>query len=661
MPLDTEKAYRFMHEAAPLLEQAGFGLLLPPWWNQPTARLGVRLRLKPKEEAPDLKPVGRGSLSLQKLVEYQWELAIGDTSISRKEFDALLALNSPLVQIHGKWIQLDADQIEAAFKFWESDTRSGTMNLLQAAQYGMGGGDNSHALPLTDVVAEDWVGEWMNHLAYHERMTELEQPPGMQGELRPYQRKGYSWLAFFSRWGLGACLADDMGLGKTIQALALLEYRKENQQLTGSVLLVCPTSVVTNWQKEARRFTPRLVTMVHQGPDRLRGEAFLRAVQKTDLVLTSYAVVRMDTDLLKQVHWQGVILDEAQNIKNPTAKQTQAVRQIPAVFRLALTGTPVENRLSELWSIMQFLNPGYLTTREAFRRNFAIPIERFGDREAITKLKKLVSPFILRRVKTDPNIIQDLPEKIEMNEYCTLVEEQAKLYEKVVADTLSLVAHSEGMERKGLVLSLLLKLKQICNHPVQYLHQMDENLDMNTQIAGRSGKLNRLLALLEEIISTGERALVFTQYAEMGKILSQFLPHALGRPVQFLHGGTPVKQRDQMVRRFQEDENCPPVFILSLKAGGLGLNLTRASQVIHYDRWWNPAVENQATDRSYRIGQLQNVQVRKFITVGTLEERIAEMIDAKKGLADAIIDSSEAWLTELSTDEIREIVRLRQP
>jgi len=656
--LSTDAAYNFMRQAAPLLKQAGFGVVPPEWWNQQTAKLGIRLHITPKtKKTPRVKT---GSLALNKLINYRWELALGQMSISRQEFETLVAMQSPLVQVNGQWIQLDEEQIEAANRFWERQRNSGTMNLVQVAQLGLSNGAN-HAgdLPVNEVIADDWVEEWLEDLSHHDRVINLAQPDSMVGKLRPYQVKGYSWLAFFQKWGLGACLADDMGLGKTIQTLALLLYEKENQLLTGPVLLVCPTSVVTNWRREAERFAPTLRTMIHQGPKRLKGNTFHQVLKNVDLVLTSYAVSRQDTEMMQSVEWHGVILDEAQNIKNPNAKQTRAVRKLNADYRLALTGTPVENRLRELWSIMQFLNPGYLFTREEFRKRFAMPIERFGDHEATQQLRDLVSPFILRRLKTDPNVITDLPEKIEMKDYCNLNEEQAAIYEATVKETMNKVTGSEGIARRGLVLKLLMQLKQICNHPVQFTHQIDEAIIHRDMIPNRSGKLARLEQRLDLILSAGERVLIFTQFAAMGRLLNSYLPGRMGYSSQFLHGGTPTWQRDEMIRHFQEDQQGPQIFILSLKAGGTGINLTRASHVIHYDRWWNPAVEDQATDRAFRIGQKKNVQVHKFITIGTLEERIDEMIEAKKGLADAVIGSGEHWLTELSTEELRQLVQLR--
>jgi SNF2 family DNA or RNA helicase len=685
--LDTKTAYAFLREAAPILEQAGFGLLVPPWWNQRDARLGVSLHLKPGKSP---RKSAAGKLGLNTLVRFEWKLSLGDTTLTREEFEALAALKMPLVQVRGQWVQLDSEQVEAAIHFWEKQRQTGEMSLVEAAQLALGGKSAAEGLEVDTVSAEGWVNEWLDQLQDQETLSELSQPASLNGELRPYQRYGFSWLAFFRRFGLGAVLADDMGLGKTIQALSLLAYEKESLgKFPGPVLLVCPTSVVTNWEREARRFTPDLRVLVHQGPDRLRNSEFQHAAGEADLVVTSYALLRMDAELIQSLSWYGVILDEAQNIKNPAAKQTQAARKVEATFRFALTGTPVENRLSELWSIMQFLNPGFLGGQELFRREFAVPIERFGDPDATDRLRHLVSPFILRRVKSDPRVIQDLPDKIEMKEFCTLTEEQATLYEAVVKNTLKKISESEGIERRGQVLTMLMQLKQVCNHPAQYLHQItpskrtspeitledgfateaiipQEVSDISVkeeekrELTRRSGKLARLGELLEEIIAAGDRALIFTQFAEMGKLLAEVLPQMTGSPVYFLHGGTPPKLRDQMVRRFQEDENAPQIFILSLKAGGTGLNLTRASHVFHFDRWWNPAVEDQATDRTYRIGQMQNVQVHKFITAGTLEERIDEMIESKKGLAEAIIGSGEQWLTELSTDELKELVALRR-
>jgi SNF2 family DNA or RNA helicase len=412
-------------------------------------------------------------------------------------------------------------------------------------------------------------------------------------------------------------------------------------------------SVVGNWEHELRRFAPSLKVMTHHGPGRLSGEPFKEAVGRHDLVISTYALAARDRELLESVYWRGVVLDEAQNVKNASTKQAQAVRSFKADFRVALTGTPVENRLSELWSIMEFLNPGYLGSADRFRKNFSIPIERGNDAGTKAQLRTLVQPFILRRVKSDPTIISDLPEKLEFKVFCSLMPEQASLYEAVVREMMEAIDSSEGMQRKGLVLASLTKLKQICNHPAHFLSD-------HSALPGRSGKLARLEEMLEEVVAADDRALVFTQYAEFGKELQSYLRERLGKDVLFLYGGTPRHVRDRLVSRFQNDRRGPPIFILSLKAGGTGLNLTRASHVFHYDRWWNPAVESQATDRAFRIGQTRNVQVHKMICSGTLEEKIDEMIESKKLLAEQVVGAGESWLTELSTDELKSLFELRR-
>jgi SNF2 family DNA or RNA helicase len=653
--VNTGGAYNFLRETAPLLEGAGFGILIPPWWNKKGARLGVKVKMKSQKDN-----VAPGRMSMDKLVSYQWKLSLGETELSEDEFQALAQLKSPLVQIRGQWVSLDPEQIEAAIKFWDKQKLAGEINLLDAMRLSLGGETAVAGLPIEAVETEGWLNDWLERFSQSEKLEELPQPAGLAAQLRPYQKYGFSWLAFLRRWGMGACLADDMGLGKTIQTISLLVHEKEaSGRLSAPVLLIAPTSVVTNWVREIGRFAPGLNAYVHRGANRLRGADFTKAIRNQDVVLTSYPVARLDAETIQATSWLALILDEAQNIKNPETRQTQAIRKIEAEFRIALTGTPVENRLSELWSIMHFLNPGYLGTRQAFRQKFALPIERYQDQTALAQLKQLTTPFILRRVKTDPRVISDLPEKVETKVYCNLTEEQATLYEAVVQDVMKRIEEEDGIQRRGLVLSMLMQLKQICNHPVQYLHQ-SASLGADAALEQRSGKLERLGELLEELLSEGDRALIFTQFAEMGELLANHLPRVLGVATQFLHGGTSVKARDQMVRCFQEDANGPRVFILSLKAGGTGLNLTRANHVFHFDRWWNPAVEDQATDRAFRIGQKRNVQVHKFVTSGTLEEMIDDMIESKKGLAQAVVGSGESWLTEMSTDQLRKVVSLRR-
>jgi SNF2 family DNA or RNA helicase len=648
--LTVDEAYAFLREVGALLKGSGFGVLVPPWWDKPGARLGVRAKLK-----TEVSIVGSGILSLDSLVRFDWELALGNEPLTQEEFERLAALKMPLVQVRGQWVLLQPEQIEAAIAFWEKKRKLQEMSLRDALGLTLGAEDEVDGLPLHSVETSGWLDELLVELRAGDQLAELPPPDGFVGQMRPYQVRGYSWLAFLRKWGLGACLADDMGLGKTIQAIALLLGERESSESgLGPALVVCPTSVVGNWQREIRRFSPELRVIVHHGGDRARGEAFLAAAAEHDVVISTYGLARRDVDELAQVQWSDVILDEAQNIKNPQAKQTQAVRRLPAANRVALTGTPVENRLSELWSIMHFLNPGFLGSQAGFRRDLALPIERYQDRAATERLKGLVGPFILRRVKTDPRIIQDLPDKLEMKVYCSLTAEQATLYEAVVNESLERIQSAEeGIERRGVVLGALTRLKQVCNHPAQFLGD-------GSALPGRSGKLDRLGEMLEEALSVRDRALVFTQFAEMGHMLRAYLQSLFGVEVLFLHGGTPQRQRDRMVARFQSGGDGPPIFLLSLKAGGTGLNLTAANHVFHYDRWWNPAVEDQATDRAFRIGQTRDVQVHKYLCAGTLEERIDELIESKKALAASVVGTGEGWLTELSTDELRDLMSLRR-
>ncbi len=451
-------------------------------------------------------------------------------------------------------------------------------------------------------------------------------------------------------------VANNILCHNTIQLIAFLLHLQEQDALKAPTLLVCPTSVLGNWEREVKKFGPTLKVLLHYGDKRAKGKAFAAAIKGKDLIVTSYALMFRDAKEIQSTKWQGLVLDEAQNIKNSEAKQSQAVRQIEASFRIALTGTPVENRLQELWSILEFLNPGYLGPRNFFQRRFAIPIEKYGDRESLHTLRSLVRPFILRRLKTDKEIIQDLPEKQEMTVFCSLASGQAALYQKVVEESIANLESAEGIQRRGMILALLVKLKQLCNHPalVNAAAKLKE-LSINSQ---ESGKLQRLVEMLEEVVAQGDRALIFTQFAEWGKLLKPHLEQHLGREVLFLYGGIRQQQREEMIDRFQHDPQGPPIMILSLKAGGTGLNLTRATHVFHYDRWWNPAVENQATDRVFRIGQTRNVQVHKFVCTGTLEEKIHDMIESKKALAEQVVSAGENWLTELDTDQLRNLLIL---
>ena len=651
LDLDAAGAHAFLLEAAPLLAQAGFGVLTPAWWWSRSSRLGLKLSAEPAEDPGGSGPARVG---VEGLVDYRWQLALGDDVLTPQELRDLAQLKLPLVQVRGRWVELDQEALSRAVAFLERHARPdggaepmGAAELLRTA---LGLQDPGAGLPVVAVEADDWVRDLLT-AADDKGLEPMTTPQGFDGRLRPYQERGLAWLAFLGRLGLGACLADDMGLGKTPTTLALLAAERAGVPRPGPTLLVCPMSLVGNWQREAERFTPGLAVHVHHGAERLAGPELAEAVGQADLVITTYALAARDRDALAGIGWTRVVLDEAQNVKNPAARQTRAVRSLQAPQRVALTGTPVENRLSELWSIMEFCNPGLLGAPASFRTRFANPIERFGDDDAAALLKRLTGPFVLRRTKTDRSIVSDLPAKLEMKVYCNLTREQATLYQAVVDDMLAKVQASDGIERKGLVLATMVKLKQVCNHPAQLLAD-------TSGLAGRSGKLQRLEELLEEALAEGDKALVFTQFAEFGHRLRHHLVDRLGCEVLYLHGGVPKRARDELVARFQ-GKGGPPLFLLSLKAGGTGLNLTAANHVVHFDRWWNPAVEDQATDRAFRIGQRRDVQVRKLVCVGTLEERIDQMIRDKRGLAERIVGTGEGWLTELSTGALRELVALR--
>jgi SNF2 family DNA or RNA helicase len=644
--LDATGAHEFLTERAAALEQAGFGVMLPAWWTRKGTK--VRLALQARVKSPKMQ--GGGGPSLGDIVRFDWEVALGDATLTLQELEALAKLKVPLVRVRGQWVEVNAEEIRGAVEFWKKKS-SATATVAQVIQMALGATEVVRGFEFKGVTTTGWVGGLLDQLEGRAAFTELPAPTHFAGTLRPYQVRGYSWLAFLRAWGLGACLADDMGLGKTIQTLALIQ-RDWEANGRRPVLLVCPTSVVNNWRKEAARFTPQLPVMVHHGVGRRKGLAFKVDVEKQAIVISTYALLHRDLEHLREIAWGGVVLDEAQNIKNPETRQAKAARSLASGYRAALTGTPVENNVGDLWSVMEFLNPGLLGTQAEFKRKFFVPIQAEQDPEAAARLKRMTGPFILRRLKTDRSIIADLPEKMEMKLFCNLTKEQASLYRAVVQDAERALDGAEGIQRKGVVLATLSKLKQVCNHPAQFLGD-------NSSIPGRSGKLARLTEMLEEILEVGDRALVFSQFAEMGKILQQHLQETFGREVLFLHGGVPKGQRDRMVERFQGEEAGPPVFILSLKAGGTGLNLTRASHVFHFDRWWNPAVENQATDRAHRIGQTRNVQVHKYVCAGTLEERIDEMIERKKAIAEQVVGTGEGWLTELSNQELKQLFALR--
>ncbi len=643
--LTLPEAHLFLTVTAAVLEAAGYRVLLPPLWLQGAASAPVlEADVRPQHPAEGLSPH-----TLDEKVAVSWSVTLNGERLTGEELEQLLQAPAPLVCFRGQWLQVDVRHIRDALRVWQRDTAE-TRTARDIVRLALGTADRQHGMDVVQVRGDGWLETFLGQLSGGQPFETLPIPEGFCGELRPYQIRGFSWLAFLRKWGLGACLADDMGLGKTIQTLAFFLHEKARGEKRPA-LLVGPMSVLGNWLHEAQRFAPNLRLLLHHGAGREHGKAFARAVQGADVVVTSYSLLHRDYADLRKVGWAGLVLDEAQNIKNPDTRQAQAARALQADYRIALTGTPIENHVGELWSIMDFLNSGLLGKRSAFRDTFFRPIQSGTDPGARTRLRRATAPFILRRLKTDRLIIADLPEKVEAKVYCPLTSEQARLYEEVLESSRRELESSEGIARRGLILAVLTRLKQVCNHPAHYLGQ-------TRPLAKRSGKLARLEELLEEVFARGESALVFTQYAEMGKLLKRHLCQAFACDMPFLHGGVPRPERDRLVKAFQESSR-PQAFILSLKAGGTGLNLTRASHVFHYDRWWNPAVENQATDRAFRIGQTHNVMVHTFICGGTLEDRIDAMIESKTALAEEIVTSGEAFLTELPDNELCDFLRLK--
>lgn len=686
-PLDDEAAWRFLNYDSRQLLEAGWQVLLPAWWEA-ASRKKPRLRAAVQSEDESKQRGSKSLFGLDAILNFDWRISIGDADLSEEEFEKLIAQGERLVKFRDRWIVLDPALIAQITRMMEGMDKRQGMSLQDVLQLHLLSLDEASSTdneatgdskkPFTaDTARVELQVELDTHLTgliakinQQSEWPQLDPPAGLRAELRSYQQDGFAWLAFLRRFGLGACLADDMGLGKTVQLIAYLLHAKE-QGVDGiqlPSLIICPTSVLGNWQKEISRFAPSLKVAMHYGSRRKSGDAFRNEARSVDVVLTSFATASLDQETLSTFQWGAVCLDEAQNIKNAGTRQAMAVKSLPALHRIALTGTPIENRLAELWSIYDFIVPTYLGTAKAFQNRFAIPIEREQDGRRTAELQRLVKPFMLRRKKKDPAIQLDLPDKNEMKTYVPLTSEQAALYDNYVKELLEKLKKLDGIQRKGAILGALTRLKQICNHPA--LLDDDTGMQSNTDllqpeaIIARSSKLERLMAMVKELRESDERCLIFTQYIGMGKMIQNVLQHELGEPVLYLNGSTPKTQRDHMVERFQSRDlpssQQPNVFLLSLKAGGVGLNLTAANHVFHFDRWWNPAVENQATDRAYRMGQMRDVQVHKFISLGTLEERIDEMLENKQQLSDNVISSSESWITELSTEALQDLFSLRR-
>jgi len=636
LQFDSRSFVEIFFEALPIIRLFGIQVLLPKALQKlgrPATSMAMRVR-------GDGKIKGTGLLSFANLIDFEWQVALGDQFYTPKEFSALVQKMHGIVQLTDGYVFIDEKEIAALLNKIERAATPTGPKLLQIALAGTYQG--------TPVHLDESLQILIAHLL---RPDAIPVPTGLQATLRPYQLRGFEWLYKNTRLGFGSLIADDMGLGKTLQVIATLQRLKEDQTLGGDqkALVVMPTTLLTNWTKELARFAPALQVHVYHGPKRS-----LAPLAAADVLLTTYGVIRAEIAEFQKKSWLIAVIDEAQNIKNNDADQTKAIKKLKAPVRIAMTGTPVENRMSEYFSIFEFANHGYLGTLKEFTETYAKPIELERNHLVLDQFRRATAPFILRRVKSDKSIIQDLPDKIETNQYCNLLPEQAALYQNVVTTSLKAIENTEStsIQRQGLVLKMLTALKQICNHPAHFLKKKEADPE-------KSGKTQLLLEILQQILNNGEKALIFTQYQEMGSLLQDLLYAQLGQAFAFLHGGVSRKDRDAMVEAFQEQHQAK-ILILSLKAGGTGLNLTAASNVIHYDLWWNPAVEAQATDRAFRIGQQRNVQVHRFITQGTFEEKIDLMLQRKKELANLAVSAGEKWIGELSNAELRDLVRLQK-
>ena len=640
MELDLSGVYKLITQITYYLSQAGMEVNLPEGLDNviiPRASINATIKEKRIGDLKELlkNPVG-SSISLDEIMNFKVEIALGDNEkISADEFRELAKNSQGLIKYKDKYILIDKEETEKLLLKLEKQPNL-TVNKMQLLHNALSGKIDDYDF--------DYDEAFARVISDFTKIEDISLPKNLNGTLRAYQEIGFRWLYTNISKGFGCCIADDMGLGKTIQVISLILKLKEENKLKKPVLVVCPTTLMGNWKRELNTFSPSLNTLIYHGFNR---EFSLDC----DVILTTYAILRIDLEKFQKTNWDLLIIDEAQNIKNPSTSQTQAIKAIKAQMKVAMTGTPVENRLSELWSIFDFINKGYLGSLTDFGKNYSIPIERFKELTRAQKLKKAISPFMLRRLKTDKTIISDLPEKVVLDEFCYLTKPQVALYERILKDSMESISKSESkMNRRGAIFKLITNLKQVCNHPYHYLKHGDMS-------ANASGKTQKLMDILRNILDNDEKVLVFTQYKEMGSILENIIAEEFNHTPLFFHGSLNVKQREEMIKKFKEELE-EKIMILSLKAGGLGLNLTSASNVIHYDLWWNPAVEDQATDRTYRIGQDKNVMIHRFITLSTFEEKIDKIIKDKRELANAAVFEGEKTITELTDDEIYEIFSL---
>lgn len=640
LKLTAEEAHTVLKEMT-IYEEAGILCRVPDWWRK--SNNSIRLTVTVGEKEPS-------KVGIQAIMDFSPSLLIGDEVISEQELRAFLDMAEGLIQYKGKWVEINKTKLEAvldAFEKAKDFSQEEGLSLGEAMRLELNM-QKLLAVSIDEVDVSITNGQWFrkmkDSLIHPDTIQKVSIEPSFHATLRAYQENGYFWLNKMSQLGFGACLADDMGLGKTVQMIAFLEHQRVH--IGGQVLLILPASLIGNWKKEIEKFAPEMPYQILHKSD-LKGSESIEIRENGFLYITTYGMaVRLEE--LKNRKWNCLILDEAQAIKNPGTKQTKAIKTIPAKMRIAMTGTPIENRLSDLWSLFDFLNQGLLGTTKEFTE---FTKELAGHALGYAKLRKMIQPFVLRRLKTDKNIIADLPDKLEMTAYTSLTKKQIILYKQLIEQVSEKLAESEGIERKGVVLASIMKFKQICNHPDQYLGR--ENFKPE-----QSGKFEQLRAICETIYEKRERVIVFTQFKEMTEPLSDFLSEIFSKKGFVLHGGTPIKRRSEMVEQFN-GEHYVPYMVLSLKAGGVGLNLTGANHVIHFDRWWNPAVENQATDRAFRIGQTKNVMVHKFVTTGTIEEKIDTIIEGKQKLSGDILSAvGEQWITEYSNEALLEIFTL---
>ena len=638
LDLNLNEVYKIITQTAYYLQKAQIDVVLPDELvNVVVPRASINAKVKASRSA-DLADIFNsntsGKISLDDILDFSYEIAIGNDKISLEEFNKMVENSTGLVKYKNKYVLVDKEESKKIFEqVAKANLKSmSRMELIHAAMSGQ-----------IDEYDFDYDDAFARVIKDFTKPVEVTVPKTLNGELRPYQQIGLKWLWTNVSKGFGACMADDMGLGKTIQVISLILKLKEEKSLTKPVLVICPTTLMGNWMKELQMFAPTLDAVVYHGAERALDV-------KHDVILTTYAIMRIDVEELKKQSWGMIIVDEAQNIKNPDTAQTLAIKMLKSDIKIAMTGTPVENRLTELWSIFDFINKGYLGSLKDFQKSYAIPIERFKETSRAAKLKMSVSPFVLRRLKTDKHVITDLPEKMVLNEYCYLTKPQAVLYEKTLNEMMDKISGFTGINRRGNIFKLITALKQICNHPYQFLKSGEMGKEL-------SGKMEKCVSTVQTILENNEKTLIFTQYKEMGDILTKVLAQECNTEPLFFHGSLTVPQREELIDKFQNDDDTK-LMILSLKAGGTGLNLTSATNVIHYDLWWNPAVEDQATDRTYRIGQDKNVLVHRMITLGTFEEKIDEMLKTKKELADLAVYEGEKIITELSDEEIYNIFTL---